>query len=103
MSKESLEQWQEQCAAAPGKKWRVLAHDGEGTIEHADEGTFDELVVDHWLHIEQMDTRNWWMRVGDVELSVTVDPDGSVTVDVARGVHAVVRGTTKMDTTPSAQ
>lgn len=37
---------------------------------------FDELVVDRWLHIEQMDTGKWWMNVGGVVLWVDVDRDG---------------------------
>ena len=37
---------------------------------------FDELVVDHWCHIEQMDTYDWWVNVGGVTVNVTVDRDG---------------------------
>ena len=37
---------------------------------------FDELVVGHWIHIEQMDATRWWMTVGGVVLWVDVDRDG---------------------------
>lgn len=37
---------------------------------------FDELVVDRWLHIEQMDTNYWWMNIGGVTLHVTADRQG---------------------------
>ena len=38
---------------------------------------FDELVVDRWLHIEQMDSRAWWMQIGDHTLWVKVNADGT--------------------------
>lgn len=33
----------------------------------AEPSVFDELVVDDWFHIEQMDTRLWWMRIGNAD------------------------------------
>lgn len=33
---------------------------------------FDELVIDEWFHLEQMDRNSWWMRVGDVDIWVRV-------------------------------
>lgn len=87
----------------PGFNWRVLAHKrtkplhhgyatdswstyaGQRWAEHQPllEGDWelDELVIDDWLHIEQMDTRTWWMRVGNQDgkckvVWVTVDRDG---------------------------
>jgi len=47
---------------------------------------FDELVVGHWLHIEQQCSTVWWMNVAGVNINVTVDRDGQpkyVTVDEA--------------------
>lgn len=63
----------------PGSRWRVLAwaKKGERRIEVEDKGVFDELVVDDWLHIEQMDKRRWWMNVGGVTLWITVNNDGN--------------------------
>ena len=28
------------------------------------EDVLDEVVIDDWLHLEQMDTRSWWMQLG---------------------------------------
>ncbi|RKH04584.1 hypothetical protein D7X32_10570 [Corallococcus carmarthensis] len=58
------------------------------------EGVFDELVVDHWLHIEQFGEREWWMRVGDARILVLVQSSGDVRVDVERGFYAPNLGTT---------
>jgi hypothetical protein len=81
-------------AMEPGGSWRVLARGDNGEpIEPLTSGTFDELVVDHWLHIEQMDTRVWWLRVGDARLMATIEADGRVVVDVLRGFYEVTSGT----------
>lgn len=70
----------------PGFSWRILAHkrtrigrvtsasdyipDGVVDIrsDHFDcPMEFDELVIDDWLHIEQMNDRDWWMGLGTAE------------------------------------
>jgi|SRR5665213_2253903 len=69
----------------PGFSWRVLAHKrikiGRATVgsylpnhqfalssdEFLDPIEFDELVIDHWLHIEQMNDRDWWIGLGTAE------------------------------------
>ncbi|NUP08114.1 MAG: hypothetical protein HOW73_18865 [Polyangiaceae bacterium] len=80
---------------APGTTWRVLARRAnEEPVSVSAAGTFDELVVDHWLHIEQMEERTWWFRVGDARLMASVDVDGRLSLDVLRGFYDVVRGTT---------
>lgn len=66
----------------------------DALYRHAGEGEFDELVVGQWLHIEWLDEHVWWMRVGDVRLTASVQPDGKVVVDVERGCYAAVRGST---------
>jgi len=71
----------------PGAVWRILAKDGARQIELENEGIFDELVIDDWLHLEQMDEKTWWMRVGDARLVVTVHGPGNVEVSVERGVY----------------
>jgi hypothetical protein len=86
----------------PGSLWRFLAHRPNGGIVemeseasvrasrrlrvrlHLDEITpieaiFDEIVVDHWLHVEQMTRNGWWMRLGDASLFITVGNDGRAT------------------------
>ena len=84
----------------PGTAWRILAHPtGKGPtidleskdyprsdrVEHYGPGSlrildyrtiFDELVLDHWLHLEQMNTRDWWMRIGPYMVNVRVGNDG---------------------------
>ncbi|MBN8469456.1 hypothetical protein JYJ95_23390 [Corallococcus exiguus] len=61
------------------------------------EGVFDELVVDHWLHLEQLDEREWWMRVGDARLLVRVESSGDVRVDGERGCYAPILGITTQE------
>ncbi len=78
-----------------GKKWRLLTHDGGKRVELENQGTFDELVVDDWLHIEQMDESVWWLRVADARLMVTIDSEGRATLDVERGYYAAPRGATR--------
>lgn len=59
----------------PGSQWRTLAWKPDPAVgkgdriqiedssdEH-DSSTFDEVVIDQWFHLEQMDHRNWWMAV----------------------------------------
>ena len=70
----------------PGSRWRILAKDGDKHIELENQGVFDELVIDNWFHLEQMDTNQWWMRIGDgrdensPHIWVTIEPDGKVRV-----------------------
>lgn len=65
----------------PGYRWRILAHhtkkrggkDPGYTGEQIDLRSdrlgdlveFDELVIDDWFHLEQMNERHWWMGVGN--------------------------------------
>lgn len=75
----------------PGSRWRVLAHRGDGDFEVQNEGCFDELVVDQWLHVEQMDDRKWWIRVGEACVWATIADDGSVTVQVGGHGYETLR------------
>ena len=63
-----------------GARWRLLAWTDTQRIDIRHDqhpgAIFDELVVDHWLHVEQMDTGTWWMRVGNQTFLVHVDRDG---------------------------
>jgi hypothetical protein len=38
---------------------------------------FDELVIDGWLHLEQMTARSWWLRIGKEAVFITIDRDGN--------------------------
>ena len=79
----------------PGTRWRILAHREDEKIELENQGTFDELVVDDWLHVEQMDDNVWWLRVGDVRVRVTVSDTEPPTVDIERGAYASIKGVTQ--------
>lgn len=43
-------------------------------------GGFDEIVVGQWLHLERMNTGQWWFRLGDREADIDVDANGKATV-----------------------
>jgi len=73
-----LKAWARECAQTPGRRWRLRAYESDTAFEVENRGTFDELTVDHWLHVEQMDERLWMVRIGDRGLLVTVNQDGSV-------------------------
>lgn len=83
-----------------GGAWRVTEREGAEKIEHVGRWTFDELTVEPWLHVEQLEERVWWMRVGDARVSISLDPDGQVTVDMQRGFYGEVRGTTSKHDMP---
>lgn len=97
----------------PGYRWRILAHEKETASAKPDhtgvrldirsrwpstlatdarvlEGNweFDELVVDNWLHVEQMDFRHWWLGVGNGDdffhINVFVDAKGQAHVRIER-------------------
>lgn len=72
-----------ECAKRPGRVWRLSCEPhGRQRERYAAEniGQFDELVVDHWMHLEKMDVRSWWMQVGEREFWIVVNEDGTVTV-----------------------
>jgi hypothetical protein len=81
----------------PGYRWRVLVHlksrDGayvpESTKEwrssdHTHPVEFDELVIDHWFHLEQMSDRAWWMDVGGYHINVHLDGYGKPSVSIVQ-------------------
>lgn len=78
----------------PGCEWRLLTHETERSFEIANRGVFDELVVDPWLHIEKMNDRQWWLRIGDARIWVHIGENGSPAVDIERGCYADIKGTT---------
>ena len=79
----------------PGRRWRILAHREGETVELENQGKFDELVLDDWLHVEQMDDNVWWLRVGDVRIFVTVRGAENPVVDVERGCYGDIGGITR--------
>ena len=62
-------------AAHPEVNWAGVANI-VGPEPTAPDSVFDELVIDDWFHLEQMDTRLWWMRVGDYHLWVRIPAKG---------------------------
>jgi DNA polymerase IIIc chi subunit len=71
----------------PGSTWRFLAHEWKGykamngkpielRSQDCPPSEFDELVVDHWFHMEQLDANLWWMQIGDYTVHVYVDREG---------------------------
>ena len=66
----------------PGYRWRLLAHNDKSDqpidVRHdrADGVCFDELVVDGWLHIEQMSARQWWMDIAGLTVNVWIKASG---------------------------
>ena len=97
----------------PGKHWRILAHGKKGKIILYSKASaklsnkhtindfhtiFDELVIDDWFHIEQMKKNEWWARIGDAYLWITIkdnDSDNRAIVDIMRGAYGGTRGTTE--------
>ncbi len=77
-----------EMAKNPGRTWRVLAHDGDRTVEVKNQGTFDELVVDHWLHLEQMTEREWMLGLGhEPEIGVWIRVNEDATVSLRLRLH----------------
>lgn len=76
----------------PGTDWRVLAHrraDGarlDFSIKPKHKIVFDELATD-FMHIEQMNDRQWWCRIGDARLVIDIPKKGQPQVLVERGEY----------------
>lgn len=90
----------------PGSRWRILAKgpkdrrvdirssrparlDPSRDVSVMAGAVFDEVVIDDWLHIEQMDTRQWYARVGDNVIYVTLprDPKKPPQITIHIGFH----------------
>ena len=75
-----------------GQRWRVTRQ-VNGQAQHIDNhGLLDEVVVGDWLHLEKLDPGQWWLRVGDADVAITLEAGGAVRVDVTRGGHRKVHG-----------
>ena len=67
-----------------GSVWRTLASKwirgpmyGDRVEAKSDgDSVFDELVIDDWFHLEQMDVRTWWIGIGDAHIWVHVPISG---------------------------
>jgi hypothetical protein len=77
----------------PGRSWRFQAWGVQGrarhppirhaSTDHVGPTEFDELVVGDWFHMEQMDHRDWWMRVGPAVINIHIHPDGTQDMTIA--------------------
>jgi hypothetical protein len=80
-----------------GLKWR-LSYDACDThhtrVNVEDAGELDELVLDKWFHIERMDNRAWWLRIGDANVWAHIGPDGRAMISIARGDYDGLGGWT---------
>jgi hypothetical protein len=45
---------------------------------------FDQLVIDKWFQMEQIDEHHWQLLVGDSSLDIHIDQYGSARVDVEK-------------------
>lgn len=77
---------------APGSYWRLTTKSksknslGLEIESLGNKGIFDELVIDQWFHIEQMDDRSWWGRIGPLDLWITIDDNNDPIVHI-RGLE----------------
>jgi hypothetical protein len=75
---------------APGTSWRLrfvhpsrsrtISHDVSSTKGRLRGLVLDEVVLDGWLHLEQMDENVWWIRINDKMTFVSLDESGRATV-----------------------
>ena len=68
-----------------GATWRVTSYDAaHRRVETESKGgtVLDEVVIDQWFHLEQMDTRHWWLGIGDVHIHIWIGRDGRPAVSV---------------------
>lgn len=70
----------------PGKIWRVIAKDDSkinkeisldsNYFEELDYETyFDELVIDKWFHLEQLNEKSYWVRINELNIFVDFKDD----------------------------
>ena len=70
----------------PGGRWRILCPPKPGfsgpaltasSLEYVDR-RFDEVAVDDWLHVEQLNKTEWHVRIGDRIFNVSVSENSDV-------------------------
>ena len=87
----------EQTAEKPPQtnpEWRILAHKDGRKIEIENQGELDEVVLEHWFHLEELGEKEWCLRVGDARILVRVEEDGEVEIEVERGFYSEASGKT---------
>ena len=71
-----------------GKSWRIELREPFQLIptnpvlpnDFNKDLVLDEVVIDKWFHLEQMDDDAWWIRIGDLIVDVNVNNDGTAKV-----------------------
>lgn len=86
----------------PGSKWRLRAVNAQGeefiSNETSGKWHFDEVVVDHWLHVEQMSQREYWLKVGDAHIWIDIGEDGFArNVTLTDGIGEVRKDSIRLD------
>ncbi len=76
----------------PGYRWRWLAWNRKTGEKHTqsfdqkDDVCFDELVIDDWFHLEQMNERHWWLGLGrggdTLHIRIQIPAKGQITVGI---------------------
>ncbi|TAK27259.1 MAG: hypothetical protein EPO40_16680 [Myxococcaceae bacterium] len=69
----------------PGTRWRLGFDEDGQRVEMQNRGTFDEIVVGEWLHVEEMRRGSYFVQLGGACFGVTIARDGRVTVMVQEG------------------
>jgi hypothetical protein len=81
----------------PNGDWRILAHVSDGKIEITNQGELDEVVIGQWFHLERLDDNEWWLRVGDARILVSIGKQGEADVDIERGFYSDFQGRDNTD------
>jgi hypothetical protein len=86
----------------PGARWRLKADVAPGaSIVHRSEDqtpetVVDEVVIDDWFHLEQMNDRAYWMQIGDAWVWVEIPEKGAPIVTIRRGEYGTTTGETEV-------
>ena len=75
-------------------EWRILAQKDGEKIDIENQGMLDEIVLQAWFHLEQLDNNKWWIRIGDARILVSVEPDQNTRVDIERSFYYKQNGET---------
>jgi hypothetical protein len=74
----------------PGRRWVVRANrrGGRERVEYRDDGVFDELHLDGWLHVEQTSASGYVVQLGPLRIDVGLRATGEIDLVVERDFPA---------------
>ena len=75
-------------------KYRFRYCQGTKATEIEDEGYIDEIVIEKWFHLEEMDRNQYVLFVGDARIVVDARIRQQPRVDIERGFNGEIRGRT---------